>query len=134
MLPLAFCERMRRMLGQAEYEAFLKSYDEDKYQGLRFNIEREKQEDFLALAEEAFSLEKIRGQSRILLRCGGCTGPSMLTMRRVSIICRSRVLWHRRLICKPDRVSRVLDLCAAPGGKTTQIAAQMQRGRTARGQ
>ena len=26
MLPLAFCERMRRMLGQAEYETFLKSY------------------------------------------------------------------------------------------------------------
>ena len=50
MLPLAFCERMRRMLGQAEYEAFLKSYDEDKYQGLRFNIGKGKQEDFLALA------------------------------------------------------------------------------------
>ena len=32
MLPLAFCERMRRMLGQAEYETFLKSYDEDKYE------------------------------------------------------------------------------------------------------
>lgn len=63
MLPLAFCERMRRMLGQAEYEAFLKSYDENKYQGLRFNIGKGKQEDFLALAEDAFSLEKIRGQS-----------------------------------------------------------------------
>lgn len=59
MLPLAFCERMRRMLGQAEYETFLKSYDEDKYQGLRFNIGKGKQEDFLALAEDAFSLEKI---------------------------------------------------------------------------
>ena len=37
MLPVEFCERMKQMLGQDEYDAFLQSYDEPKYQGLRFN-------------------------------------------------------------------------------------------------
>ena len=36
MLPEAFLERMRQMLG-AEYEAFLASYNREKYQALRLN-------------------------------------------------------------------------------------------------
>ena len=93
------------MLGQAEYEAFLKSYDEDKYQGLRFNIGKGKQEDFLALAEEAFSLEKIPWAEHGFYY-GAEAAPGKHAYHEAGVyLYRSRVLWHRRLICKPDRVS-----------------------------
>lgn len=103
------------MLGQAEYETFLKSYDEDKYQGLRFNIGKGKQEGFLALAEDAFSLEKIPWAEHGFYYGAEAAPASMLTMRRVSIICRSRVLGTAAYLqARPGE--RVLDLCAAPGG------------------
>lgn len=126
MLPLAFCERMRRMLGQAEYEAFLKSYDEDKYQGLRFNIGKGKQEDFLALAEEAFSLEKIPWAEHGFYY-GAEAAPGKHAYHEAGVYCMqepSAMAPAAYLQARPGE--RVLDLCAAPGGKTTQIAAQMR--------
>ena len=126
MLPLAFCERMRRMLGQAEYEAFLKSYDEDKYQGLRFNIGKGKQEDFLALAEDAFSLEKIPWAEHGFYY-GAEAAPGKHAYHEAGVYYMqepSAMAPAAYLQARPGE--RVLDLCAAPGGKTTQIAAQMR--------
>ena len=51
MLPVEFCERMKQMLGQDEYDAFLQSYDEPKYQGLRFNPLKLSLADFMDQAE-----------------------------------------------------------------------------------
>ena len=39
MLPEKFTERMRNMLG-AEYEAFMESFSEEKYQALRMNPQK----------------------------------------------------------------------------------------------
>ena len=147
MLPLAFCERMRRMLGQAEYEAFLKSYDEDKYQGLRFNIGKGKQEDFLALAEDAFYLEKIPWAEHGFYY-GAEAAPGkhayheagVYYMQEPSAMAPGKHAYHEAGVYymqEPSAMApaaylqarpgeRVLDLCAAPGGKTTQIAAQMR--------
>ncbi len=126
MLPLVFCERMRRMLGQAEYETFLKSYDEDKYQGLRFNIGKGKQEDFLALAEDAFSLEKIPWAEHGFYY-GAEAAPGKHAYHEAGVYYMqepSAMAPAAYLQARPGE--RVLDLCAAPGGKTTQIAAQMR--------
>ena len=46
MLPEDFCERMRQMLGEQEYQAFLQSYDQNRYQGLRWNPLKTTQDAF----------------------------------------------------------------------------------------
>ena len=59
MLPVEFCERMKQMLGQDEYDAFLQSYDEPKYQGLRFNPLKGVLTDFIDQADGLFGLREI---------------------------------------------------------------------------
>ena len=37
MLPVAFVEKIKKMLPEAEVEAFLNSYEDTKFQALRMN-------------------------------------------------------------------------------------------------
>ncbi len=143
MLPELFLKRMQEMLGD-EYEAFLQSYEQEKYQALRLN-----------------SLKKTKG---------GESAATVLAPRKEA--CREPLFWlgektgfHLRevpwakdgyyyekedqpgkhpyheaglyYIQEPSAMApvtllevqpgeRVLDLCAAPGGKSTQIAAALQ--------
>ena len=81
MLPQDFAVRMKDMLKE-DYDAFLKSYENEKYQALRVNPLKAKD---AAVEEKApFSLTKVRANIRIT--------------RRACIISRSRAPWHRQNI------------------------------------
>ena len=54
-LPAAFTERMKRSLGE-DFPAFLKSYCENRYQGLRVNTLKLSSADFLKLQKNSASL------------------------------------------------------------------------------
>lgn len=122
-LPEAFVNRMREEL-QGEAEAFFKSYEENRFQGLRVNEWKISVEDFLA--RETFSLEPVPW-------CR--TGFYYKEEERPG-----RHVWHEAgayYIQEPSAMSaasllearpgeRILDLCAAPGGKSSQIASQMR--------
>ena len=124
-LPHAFTERMRGQLkDQNEYEAFLESYDKERTYGLRYNplkIDRERflQEIPFALrsvpwAEEGFYYEGSDQPGRHALHEAGAfyiQEPSAMAV--VSAL-------------DPKPGELILDLCAAPGGKSTQIAGRMQ--------
>ena len=119
MLPVAFLDRMKRLLGE-EYEAFLTSYERPRNAALRWN----------SLKTEALELPFCgdaigwAGNGRYLLpesRPGlhPYHDAGLYYLQEASAMAPVGLLDVR-----PGQ--RVLDLCAAPGGKTTQIAEKMQ--------
>ncbi len=131
-LPQDFMIRMQDMLGEA-YPAFLRSYEAEKYQALRVNALKGTKEEFLEKAPFAeltpVSWEKngfyyAHGHVR-KLAAAQTPGKNPLHEAGVYYIQEPSAMAPAVYLgAKPGE--RVLDLCAAPGGKTTQIAAYMQ--------
>lgn len=122
-LPTAFLARMERLLG-SEYENFLKSYGEERRYGLRRNPLKIAEEEFsrvipfplqkISWAREGYYYDADARPGRHVLHEAGAyyiQEPSAMAVAEA-------------LAPKPGE--RILDLCAAPGGKTTQIAGRMQ--------
>ena len=121
-LPEEFLERMEKMLG-TEYEAFLKSYEEPRKFGLRVNTAKISVEKFQELAPfhltpipwipNGFYYEREDDPARHPFYYAGLyylQEPSAMTPATV-------------LPVVPGE--RVLDLCAAPGGKATALGAKL---------
>ena len=124
-LPPAFLERMREQLKDPnEYEAFLESYDRERTYGLRYNPLKTDRERFLKempftlravpWTGEGFYYEASEQPGRHVLHEAGAfyiQEPSAMAV--VSVL-------------DPKPGESILDLCAAPGGKSTQIAGRMR--------
>lgn len=122
-LPEKFAERMERLLND-EYPAFFNSYDENTCAGLRMNTLKITPEEYLKLTEQA--LESV----------SWCpTGFYYNGSREYS----KNPLYHAGLyyIQEPSAMfpaqalpveagDYILDMCAAPGGKSTALAAKLQ--------
>lgn len=121
-LPEAFCIRMQKLLG-AEWKEFLDSYNNNRYYGLRMNPLKTSSEEFLermpytlekvSWAWEGFYYQEEEQPGRdVLHEIGAYYIQEPSAMAVVEIL-------------DPKPGERVLDLCAAPGGKSTQIAGRM---------
>lgn len=124
-LPPAFTKRMMGQFNdRGEYEAFLESYDKERTFGLRYNPLKTDKENFLrklpialrpvSWAEEGFYYEASEQPGKLALHEAGAfyiQEPSAMAVVPV---------------LDPKPGERILDLCAAPGGKSTQIAGRMQ--------
>lgn len=121
-LPKEFLDRMKKMLGE-EYEAFLASYDEPRRFGLRVNTMKISAEDFVALApfhltkipwlDNGFYYEREDDPARHPFYYAGLyylQEPSAMTPAHILPV---------------GQGDHVLDLCAAPGGKATALAAKL---------
>lgn len=122
MLPVEFQNRMQEMLGE-EYEAFLKGYDKPRFHALRRNPLKVQKDEFLNIipfelqevpwAEHGYYYENTDQPGKHEFHEAGLyyiQEPSAMSVVEY-------------LEVKPGE--QVLDLCAAPGGKTTQIAGFM---------
>ncbi len=122
-LPQAFLEKMKVLLG-GEYEKFLASYDQPRKYGLRVNTLKISPGELQELApfhltkipwiENGFFYEEQDAPGRHPLYHAGLyylQEPSAMTPASV-------------LPVEPG--NRVLDLCAAPGGKATELGAKLQ--------
>ena len=110
-LPVEFTEQMKQMLGDA-FPAFLRSYEEEPARAVRARSGL-----FPLDAEEAVPWEERARYLPALSRAGGgiLHEAGAWYLQEASAMIPARVL-------APRRGDRVLDLCAAPGGKSTQLS------------
>jgi len=122
MLPIAFTERMKNML-QDEYVEFEKCYEKEKYQALRFNGLKGKKEDFVK--NQSFHLEIVPwSDNGFYYEKEDTPGKHPFHEAGVYYIQEPSAQTPATFLdARPGE--RVLDLCGAPGGKSTQIAAKM---------
>ena len=122
-LPKEFLERMECMLGE-EYEEFLRTYEEPRKFGLRVNTLKISVDEFVKLSpfhltpipwiDNGFYYEREDDPARHPFYYAGLyylQEPSAMTPANI-------------LPVTPGEY--VLDLCAAPGGKATALAAKLQ--------
>ena len=122
-LPKEFLKRMQAMLGE-EYETFLQTYEEPRRFGLRVNTAKISVEEFVQLApfhlkpipwiSNGFYYEREDDPARHPFYYAGLyylQEPSAMTPASI-------------LPVEPGEY--VLDLCAAPGGKATALAAKLR--------
>lgn len=123
-LPVEFTNKMKSLLEEDEYNEFLKSYDEPRYYGLRVNTLKTSVEEFIKISP--FNLEPIPWtDDGFYYREGESPGKHPYYYAGLYYIQEpSAMLPAKILNAQPG--DHVLDLCAAPGGKTVQIAAGMQ--------
>ncbi len=122
-LPEEFLSRMKTQLG-SEYDSFLESYDAPRISGLRVNTLKCTAEDFPQIAPGNW--EKIPWVENGYFVPGGIRmGASPLYAAGVFYLQEpSAMAPASRLEVHPGE--RVLDLCAAPGGKATELAAKLR--------
>jgi NOL1/NOP2/sun family putative RNA methylase len=124
LLPIAFVNKMETLL-QAEFPAFLASYEEPRYYGLRINSLKLSADEFRALSpfqlspipwcKEGFYYEEgVRPGKHPYYNAGLYYIQEPSAMAPVELL-------------DIQLGDKVLDLCAAPGGKSTQIAAKLQQ-------
>ncbi|MDO4333606.1 MAG: RsmF rRNA methyltransferase first C-terminal domain-containing protein [Eubacteriales bacterium] len=123
MLPQEFLERMQGML-QSEYPLFLQSLEQKKYQSLRINPQKGSREDFLK--KSPFALSEVEWEKNgFYYEETDRPGRHPYHEAGVYYIQEASAMAPAvYLDAQPGE--QVLDLCAAPGGKSTQIAAAME--------
>lgn len=129
-LPEAFIDRMKTMLGN-EYSEFAAAYDKERLYGLRYNPLKSNREDFLKRipfnltpvpwCNEGFYYDKWACDTdRAELQPGKHPfhEAGVYYIQEPSAMAAAEAL-------QPKAGEKILDLCAAPGGKTTHIAGKM---------
>lgn len=128
MLPDQFCGKMKALMGE-EYEPFLRALDLPRAAGLRLNplkTGQAQKEAVVGALRDEFQLTPVPWcptgyyydpEGRPGLHPWHAAGAFYL--QEPSAMAPAELL-------DPQPGERVLDLCAAPGGKTTQLAGKMQ--------
>lgn len=123
-IPEAFALRMREMLGD-EYEQYLASYQEPRNYGLRVNTMKITAEEFEK--KSPFSLRKVPWVKNGYYYPGEEERPAKYPWYAAGVYYLqepSAMTPAQLLPVAPGE--RVLDLCAAPGGKATELGAKLQ--------
>ena len=147
MLPELFCEKMKTLLGQ-EYEDFLAALDRPRAVGLRLNplklAHPGPSDGSSSDLNPVFQMEHLANTPNchlslvafhltpVLWETSGCyydpaARPGLHPYHEAGLYyLQEPSAMAPVALLDPQPGERVLDLCAAPGGKTTQIAGRMQ--------
>ena len=122
-LPSAFEEKMKQLLG-AEYTDYLDCFDEPRHYGLRVNTAKISVEDFLKISP--WRLKKIPWIHNGFYYDGENCQPAKHPYYFAGLY----YLQEPSAMTPADRLpiepgDKVLDVCAAPGGKATELGARL---------
>lgn len=123
-LPLAFEEKMSHLLGD-EFEEYIRCYDEPRYYGLRVNTAKISPEEFLEISP--FKLTPIPWIRNGFYYDGDQVSPAKHPYYFAGLY----YLQEPSAMTPASRLpivagDKVLDLCAAPGGKATELGARLR--------
>ena len=121
-LPQLFCEKMQNLLKE-EYADFISGYDNDNYYSLRVNTLKADRDT--VLSENLFCLEQV-DWCHTGFYYDNATRPGRHPYHHAGVyyIQEASAMAPVRA-AEIEKGDRVLDLCAAPGGKSTQAAAAL---------
>ncbi|PKR83675.1 RsmF rRNA methyltransferase first C-terminal domain-containing protein [Heyndrickxia camelliae] len=123
-LPKEFLSKMKDLL-KDEFDDFLQSYEEPKIQGLRINTLKLSIDDFLSI--NPFTLEPIPWvNGGFFYQEENRPGKHPYHEAGLYYIQEPSAMAVGEIV-DPQPGEKVLDLCAAPGGKSTHMAAKMQQ-------
>lgn len=123
MLPEKFLERMNTMLGE-EFPRFLQCYDEEEHHALRVNALKIRGENLEK--QTGFSMEEVPW-CKDGYYYSGEDRPGRHPYHDAGLYYIQEASAMAPVVyLDPQPGERILDLCAAPGGKSTQIGAAMK--------
>lgn len=122
-LPITFEEKMRRLLG-GEFDAYIDCFDKPRYNGLRVNTRKISVEEFERICP--FPIRPVPWIENGFYYDGEKVSPSRHPYYFAGLF----YLQEPSAMTPANRLpveegDRVLDLCAAPGGKATELAAKL---------
>lgn len=124
-LPSAFEDKMKRLLGEEEYGKYLACFDDPRHYGLRVNTAKISVRDFLEISP--FELRPVPWIDNGFYYDGDKCQPAKHPYYFAGLYYLqepSAMTPANRLETLPGE--RVLDVCAAPGGKATELGAKLK--------
>lgn len=124
-LPEQYIENMKKLLGEKEFQQYLNCFEQKKYAGIRINTLKWNKEQFLnkrlfdieevAWCDEGYYCsEEVRPAKHPYYAAG------LYYIQEPSAMSAAAVL-------PVNKGERILDICAAPGGKSTQLGAKLKQ-------
>ena len=125
-IPQLFLERMQRLLG-SEYPAFAEALNATPKSGLRVNTLKLPPEQFAEMAPFPLGEQVPWCDAAFNMPERGAVSPGLHPYHTAGLYyMQDPSAMSPAVLLAPQPGERVLDLAAAPGGKTTQLAALMQ--------
>ena len=137
-LPKSYVDAMKELL-EGDYDAYIKSLDEKPYVGIRTNLLKLTKEKFKEILDRDFKeIPWVKEGFYFEEEKGVLTTPSLSNIEKIKSISKNPYYFAGLYyIQEPSAMTpamvagikpgdKVLDLCAAPGGKSTQAASYLQ--------
>ena len=137
-LPKSYVDAMKELL-EGDYDAYIKSLDEKPYVGIRTNLLKLNKEKLKEILDRDFKeIPWVKEGFYFEEEKGVLTTPSLSNIEKIKSISKNPYYFAGLYyIQEPSAMTpamvagikpgdKVLDLCAAPGGKSTQAASYLQ--------
>lgn len=127
-LPAKLLERWKALYGEKKFPKILKTFSEKRLPSFRINTLKGNKDTIKKLKDEGFSLKEVSWYNNAYI----FNNKSIRELTETSVYKDGEIYIQNLssmipvLVLAPQQDEKILDLAAAPGSKTTQIASLMQ--------